>query len=360
MVLAVVSRLLPLVLGLWLAAAPLLELFQKAKQEFKLGSYGSALATLEKLDAESAKPELQKDREALLPALLFYKGACLASLGRQAEARETFEAFLALKPDVKLDPAMYPKPVVAALESARKEVSRRQTQPAEAGMLATAYRAFTPPGVHLDDAAGEDWTQGPVRWLLASEERRAFLAIGDPVSRSEFIANFWKSRDSRPDTPENEFREEFDKRVAFADARFAQDEVRGSLTDRGMVFILLGPPSYSGKKMLRTGDDIADDSGLSRYSPGEIKVAQGSAGGNSAAHMAVVEKVSGPGTKVLDAANNWIEAWHYLRANLPKQIPYQELDLEFVTKQGYGKNVLQRESEVLSALERAKTLAKKS
>ena len=38
----------------------------------------------------------------------------------------------------------------------------------------------------------------------------------DPVSRSEFVTAFWKARDPRPETVENEFREEFEKRVAFA------------------------------------------------------------------------------------------------------------------------------------------------
>jgi GWxTD domain-containing protein len=209
-------------------------------------------------------------------------------------------------------------------------------------------------------SAREDWSDGPVRWLFTADEKRSWSSLGDPVSRSEFIASFWKSRDPRPDTPENELREEFDKRVAFADVRFAQDEVRGSLTDRGTVFILMGPPAYSGRRLLRTGDDVADASGLSRHSPSEIKVASRPGGGNSSTRQARIEEVTGPGSRVQDATNNWIETWHFLRANLPKEIPNQELEFDFVTKQGYGKNVLQRESIVLSALERAKTLTRKS
>ena len=352
------SRLLPLALGLLLAEPTLPELFQKAKQEFKLASYGNALATLGKLDAESAKPGLERDREALLPGLLFYKGATLAALGKQAEAKDAFVAFLALKPDVQLDPAMYPKAVVAALQSARQEVSQRHaaTQPTEAGALAIAYRAFVPPPGHADESARDDWSEGPVRWLMTPDEKKSYTAVVDPITRSEFIANFWKARDPRPDTPENEFREEFDKRVAFADHRFTLEETRGSQTDRGMVFILMGPPTYSGRRMLETGDDAADNSGLNRYSPGEIKIAGGGGGGNSTARLATVEKVTGPGTKVKDAANNYIEAWHYLRQSLPREIPFQELEFQFVTKTGYGRSVMQRESNVLAALERAKRL----
>ena len=70
--------------------------------------------------------------------------------------------------------------------------------------------------------------------------------------------------------------------------------------------------------------------------------------------MARIDKVSGPGTKVQDAASNWVDVWHYLRRDLPAAIPYQELELEFVTKVGYGKNVLQRDEKPLAALERAR------
>jgi GWxTD domain-containing protein len=362
MVATIGSRLLPFALVLLLVEPTLPELFQKAKQEFKLASYGNALSTLEKLETESAKPGFERDRQALLPGLLFYKGAALAALGKQAEAQETFVAFLVLKPDVQLDPAMYPKSVIAALESARKQAAKApETRYAEAsGLMVQAYRAFVPPAGHADESMKEDWSDGPVRWLLTSEEKKHFSEIVNPINRSEFIADFWKVRDPRPDTPENEYREEFDKRVAFADVRFTQDEMRGSLTDRGMVFILMGPPTYSGKKMMETGDDSADSSGLSRYSPGEIKMAGGGGGGSSTSRLALGEKVNGPGTKIKDASNNTIEAWHYLRENLPREIPYQELQFQFVTKQGYGHNVLQRDSNALAALERSKRLPVRS
>ncbi len=347
------SRLFPLFLISFLAVASLSELFQKAKEEFKLGSYTQALETLNALDAQSQKPGSEKLRAALLPGLLFYRGASLASLGRKEEAREAFEVFLSYQPNAQLDPALYPRPVITALQSARESLAKRGTQPLEEGTLAAAYRAFPPPSGQPPEDTGEDWADGPVRWLLTPEERRDYSRLSDPVSRSEFITTLWKARDPKPETPENEFRDEFEKRTAFADSRFAQDEKRGSLTDRGMVFILLGPPTYSGKKALQTGEDTADASGLSRFSPAEVKVA-GQSGGSNSDRAARIDHVTGPGSKVLDASSNWIEVWHYQRANLPKEIPYQEVVFEFVTKQGYGKNVLQRDPTVLTSLDRAK------
>jgi hypothetical protein len=72
--------------------------------------------------------------------------------------------------------------------------------------------------------------------------------------------------------------------------------------------------------------------------------------------MARIAKVEGPGTKIQEAASNWIEVWHYWKRDLLPEIPYPELEFQFVTKVGYGKNVLQRDSKPLSALERARAL----
>jgi len=356
-----VASLAPLLLSLLFATASLPELFQKAKTEFKLGSYSAALSTLEQLDIESSKPGFERQRTAVLPGILFYKGASLAALGRSSEAQTALEAFLVLQPGAELDPAVYPKPVIAAIEAARKNLAKapEDSRPQETGTLAMAYRAFPRPMSHADESVREDWAEGPVRWLLTPDERRSYVGLVDPISRSELIANFWRSRDPRPDTPENEFREEFDKRVAFADSRFAQDEVRGSLTDRGMVFVLMGPPTYSGRRPLKTGEDAADDPGLSRYSPSEIHAAAGP-GGSNTDRAARQTQITGPGTSILDASTNWKEVWNYQRANLPKEVPDQELEFTFLTKAGYGKNVLQRESNVLTALERLRVIAKRS
>lgn len=345
------SCLLPIVLPSVLAAATLPELFQKAKEDFRFGSYAVALATLEALERESGQPAHEAERASLRPGLLFYRGASLAALGRQGEARGVFEEFLSLQPNTKLDPAFYPRSVIATFESAR--ASLREPRPPETSGLAEAYRAFRRPNPGTAEEAGENWAEGPVGRLLTAEEKRSFVRLQDPVERSEFVANFWRVRDPKPETEENEFREEFEKRIAFADSRFAQDEVRGSLTDRGMAFLLMGPPSYSGRKPLRTGDDAADSSGLSRFTRSEARTAS-QGGGSNTDRQARIEQVSGPGSKVQDAAANWVEVWHYLRENLPRGVPYQEVILEFVTKTGYGRDVLQRDANVLASLERAR------
>jgi GWxTD domain-containing protein len=347
--------LLPFLAAVSLAVS-LPELFLKAKEQFKLGNYKESLAAVEALDAESAKPGLEAERQKMLPGLLFYKGANLAALGRSEEAEPAFEGFLERVPNATIDPALYPPKVITAFDTARKSLvasSGKANEPAQTGVLADAYRAFRAPETKPDEE--RDWSRGPAKYLLTASEKEDFERITDFLARSEFIANFWKAHDPKVETPENEFREEFEKRVAFADARFNQDETRGSLTDRGMVFILVGPPTYNGQRPLNVSDEAgaADVSGQSRYTSAEVTMAQ-HAGGSSANKAAAVDRVTNPSATMNRSGPNWIESWTYLRAELPRSIPYQELKIQFLTKEGYGKGVLQRDPNVVTAIERAR------
>ena len=343
-------------------AASLPELLQKAKAEFGGGSYNDALKTLAEIESESGKPGLERDRAVLEPIIAFYRGASYASLGKKAEARANFTIFLKHQPNASLDAGLYSKKVIAALEDARKAL------PAEASTADTsveaAYRAFAPPAAALAaELPGPDWADGPVRYVLTSAERQDYQRLSDTASRSAFVVDFWHRRDPTPETPDNETRAEFEKRVAFADSRFTQQETRGSVTDRGMVFVLLGPPTYVGRKPLTTGEDAADASALSRSRASDARVAaatsagsrnEGNRGGSGTRAAAADAAMGGPGRTMTDAASNWREVWHYRKEKLPAGVPYLQVDFEFVTKRGYGENVLQRDAQTLDTLERAK------
>ena len=58
-------------------------------------------------------------------------------------------------------------------------------------------------------------------------------------------------------------------------------------------------------------------------------------------------------------SSNWKEVWRYYRKDL-KGLPYEYVDVQFITKPGYGENVLQRDPASLDALERAKNAVPKS
>ena len=341
--------------------ASLPELLQKAKEEFRNGSFADVLGTLSEIEAESGKPGLERDRAMLEPIVAFYRGASYASLGKKEEARANFAVFLKHQPNASLDAGLYSKKVIAALEEARRALPR--DQPADASFEA-AYRAFAPPaGALAAELPGPDWAEGPVRYVLSPGQRQDYGRLSDTASRSAFVVDFWQKRDPTPETPENEARAEFEKRVAFADSRFTQQETRGSLTDRGMVFMLLGPPTYVGRKPLATGEDAADASALSRSRASDARVAaatsagsrsEGNRGGSGTRAAATDAAMGGPGRTMTDAASNWREVWHYRKERLPAGVPYLQVDFEFVTKRGYGDNVLQRDPQTLDTLERAK------
>jgi GWxTD domain-containing protein len=80
-----------------------------------------------------------------------------------------------------------------------------------------------------------------VRYIITPEERKAFLEMPDS-QKPQFIEEFWKKRDTDPDTPENEFRTEYDKRIQKANELFRGEGRPGWLTDRGRIYILFGPP----------------------------------------------------------------------------------------------------------------------
>jgi len=80
-----------------------------------------------------------------------------------------------------------------------------------------------------------------VRYIISGQEKKAFLAL-PPSERSRFIDEFWKERDLDPSTEINEYKTEYLKRIAEAKHLFSEGGTSGWLTDRGRIYILLGPP----------------------------------------------------------------------------------------------------------------------
>ncbi len=79
-----------------------------------------------------------------------------------------------------------------------------------------------------------------VRYIISKKERKVFLNLPE-TERKAFIEEFWKSRDPDPETEENEYRDEYFKRINEANHLFTEGSP-GWLQDRGRVYILLGPP----------------------------------------------------------------------------------------------------------------------
>ncbi len=77
--------------------------------------------------------------------------------------------------------------------------------------------------------------------ILTQSERDAWKKLATDEEREEFIKIVWDSRDPDPDTEENEFKEQFYERIAYANEHFSSGKP-GRLTDRGRIYIKFGKP----------------------------------------------------------------------------------------------------------------------
>ena len=77
--------------------------------------------------------------------------------------------------------------------------------------------------------------------ILTQAERDAWKKLDTDEEREKFIEDFWHSRDPDPDAEENEFKQEFHERVAYANEHFSSGKP-GRLTDRGRIYIKFGKP----------------------------------------------------------------------------------------------------------------------
>ena len=101
---------------------------------------------------------------------------------------------------------------------------------------------FVPTASAALSAQYDAWRTGPIQWIMTGAEKNAWKKVTSDDAASRFIDLFWARRDPTPGTPQNEARDEHDGRVRYADEKFAEPRKRGSLTDRGRVWVVLGPP----------------------------------------------------------------------------------------------------------------------
>jgi GWxTD domain-containing protein len=91
------------------------------------------------------------------------------------------------------------------------------------------------------NTAYKKWISQDVNYIITPEEKKAFNKLVTDEERENFIANFWLRRDPDPDTEENEYREEFYERIAYANEHFTSG-IPGWKTDRGRIYITFGKP----------------------------------------------------------------------------------------------------------------------
>lgn len=151
-----------------------------------------------------------------------------------------------------------------------------------------------------------EWGKGPAQLLMTKEEAKTWKSIKNDDEARAFVELFWARRDPTPLTARNEYREGFDQRVTLADTRFAFGKTKGSLTERGRYFVVLGGPTRATTPRHPTGTDIA----------------------------------TGPTTNsrtgMLDEVNVPTQTWYYEKDQLPEYLGLNPIEITFVDLQGTG------------------------
>jgi GWxTD domain-containing protein len=119
-------------------------------------------------------------------------------------------------------------PVIAAqAKSSPQKTAPTKTAPAKV-VLPERYRR---------------WLEEEVVYIITKRERDVFLQLGTDRERDIFVEAFWKHRDPTPGTPQNEAEEEHRRRLDYANKFYGRSVPQpGWKTDRGRIYILLGPP----------------------------------------------------------------------------------------------------------------------
>src|SRR6202035_3893027 len=91
------------------------------------------------------------------------------------------------------------------------------------------------------DNSFKTWLNEDVIYIISPEERTAFLQLATNEEREQFIEQFWLRRSSNPDLPDNDFKEEHYRRIAYANEHFSSG-IPGWKADRGRIYIMWGPP----------------------------------------------------------------------------------------------------------------------
>jgi hypothetical protein len=131
------------------------------------------------------------------------------------------------------------------------------------------------------------------------------------------------------------------RRTAFADEVFHTAKSRGSLTDRGRIFVLLGPPRVIKQQPLTAKDGAFNRVGGAAATRNINTAGPSNLSGNMRETM--VNDLNQETVLPEPNLGGSVERWIYSREQLPESLRDKEVAIKFITQQGYGDHVLQRE-----------------
>lgn len=244
------------------------------------------------------------DRARGLAAIHFYSAVAQAGLGSEEKAREHLVEFFRLTPNARIDPSKYDPSFVAIFE-------RTRSSSAGAERFESLYPGFGGTGTIEPETSDSR----AVEILGSNREKREWRTIKSSEVRESFMKSFWQQRDPTPETNVNEFRETFVRRVVFAETAFASAGETGSLTDRGRVFAILGEPALVRRRALSGRDNVE------AFNRGSVGIEVGT-----------------------------VEYWIYNSHQLPVAQAKPAITFRFVSHQGVGDFVLQKDGIAINTL----------
>lgn len=251
-----------------------------------------AIPSAEKL----SRPE---ERAQAVAALNFYASIAWFHNNDQSRAKDHLQAFFKEQPNARIDPKVFGQTFVTFFNQVRTTPTTSET---------VTFDSLYPDYDSISRRTPEPfigWVATPeYQFLATGDEKKAYENALDDDKRNEFIEQFWKRRDPTPGDGRNEYRELIQGRIAFADYYFGSRDVRGSLTDRGKVFLLLGKPGAIENRRFRPTDGELSLQGEYEYGEATLQV------------------------------------WKYPRQLLPVSVPTAGVSYLFVTHKRLGDNML--------------------
>ena len=262
--------------------------------------YQQAIEVMQNAIPDATAIRDPKQKADALAAIHFYSALAFEEWGFDDKAREELREFFRFHSgNSSLDRAKYPRRFLELFD----EVKTVAVTPAgEADLLFDRYYPGFNEFVQRKprEMRLSEWNKSAAFVILADDaEKREWGRLADDEARRAFIERFWAKRPNRA---------AFESRAAFADENFGSETTRGSLSDRGRAFILLGKPArvYAAPLSMFA---------LSRRTE---------------------SRTSGT-----------LERWIYFR---PAGLKTPQVEFRFVDQPGYGSYVLQRDFDTIRAL----------
>jgi GWxTD domain-containing protein len=108
--------------------------------------------------------------------------------------------------------------------------------------LTTSNCAAGNAGIKMDPVSETFYQEA--HFLFTRHEQKVFDHLVSPEARKRFIQYFWDIRNPNPYADENEFKLMMDERFSYVTSYLKEGNVPGWKTDRGRIYMLLGPPDY--------------------------------------------------------------------------------------------------------------------